>query len=63
MSMWTRVEDGHPRWEIKNPSGDGRNYLMTDEAIGTFGRQHMTELMINMPPCPKRHGRLPRERK
>jgi hypothetical protein len=50
---WTRAEDGHPRWEIKNPSGDGRNYLMTDEAIRTFGRRHMTELMINLPPLPE----------
>ena len=53
MSTWTRIEDGHPRWEIKNPNRDGRNYLVTDEAIRTFGRQHMTELMINLPPLPE----------
>jgi len=53
MTTWTRVADGHPRWEIKNPSGDGRNYLVTDEAIRTFGRKHMTELMINLPPLPE----------
>ena len=53
MSTWTRAEDGHPRWEIKNPSGDGRNYLVTDEAIRTFGRELMTELMINLPPLPE----------
>ena len=22
-----------PRWQIKNPNGDGRNYLVTDEAV------------------------------
>ena len=52
MSTWTRVEDGHPRGEIKNPNGDGRNYQVTDEAIRTFGRNHMTELMSNLPPLP-----------
>ena len=53
MTTWARVEDGHPRWEIKNPIGDGRNYLVTDEAIRTFGRKHMTELLINLPPLPE----------
>jgi hypothetical protein len=50
---WFRVEDEHPRWEIKNPHGDGRNYLCTDEAIRTFGRAHIeTVVLVKLPPLP-----------
>ena len=47
---WARVEDEHPRWEIKNPLGDGRDYLLSDEAIRTFGRAYLTKLMADLPP-------------
>lgn len=43
----------HPRWEIKDPQGDGKNYLITDAAIGTFGRKHIeTVTLAGLPPLP-----------
>ena len=62
---WVRVEPGpctchyppqeHDRWEIKNPHGDGRNYLVTDEVIRTFGRPHVEgRLLVKLPPLPER---------
>jgi hypothetical protein len=51
-SEWSRVEDGHPRWEIRNPNGDGKNYLCADEAIRTFGRRHMEKILAGLPPLP-----------
>jgi hypothetical protein len=52
--VWFRVEDDHPRWEIKNPHGDGRNYLCTDEAIRTYGREHMqTVVLRDLPQLPE----------
>lgn len=50
---WSRVEDGkHPRWEIKNPHGDGHNYLCTDAVIRTYGRKHTEWLLRDLPPLP-----------
>lgn len=52
---WSRAEDDErPRWEIRNPSGDGRNYLCTDEAIRKFGRRHMEKILAGLPPLPGR---------
>ena len=66
---WARVADEHPRWEIKNPLGDGRHYLLSDEAIRTFGRAHLTKLVADLPPLleeawtppPRKDDRLARE--
>jgi hypothetical protein len=52
-ARWVRVEGEHPRWEIKNPRGDGRDYLLSDEAIRTFGPRHLTTLMAGLPPLPE----------
>jgi hypothetical protein len=49
---WSRIEDAHPRWEIKNPNGDGKSYLCTDETIRTFGRKHAEHLVRDLPPLP-----------
>ncbi len=49
---WSRVEDKHPRWEIRNPHGDGKSYLCTDEVIRVFGRQHVEHLLRDLPPLP-----------
>lgn len=49
---WTRAEDDHPRWEIRNPLGDGRDFLCTDFAIREFGRRHMERLLHDLPPLP-----------
>lgn len=62
---WTRVEPGpcschapaqqHDRWEIKNPHGDGKNYLCTDAVIRTYGRKHVEGfLLADLPPLPER---------
>lgn len=51
---WSRVEDGHPRWEIRNPNGDGRNYLCTDAVIRTYGRRHTEKLLRDLPPLPEK---------
>lgn len=53
MSGWFRVEDDYPRWVIRNPHGDGKNYLCTDTAIRTFGRAHMEKLLRKLPPLPE----------
>lgn len=51
---WVRVEDEHPRWEIKNPAGDGQNYLCTDEVIRTYGRAHVERVVLrDLPPLPE----------
>lgn len=49
---WSRVEDKHPRWEIKNPKGDGKNYLCTDAVIRAYGRRHTEKLLHDLPPLP-----------
>lgn len=49
---WSRAEGEHPRWEIRNPKGDGRDFLCTDMAIRTFGRRHMEMLLRELPPLP-----------
>jgi hypothetical protein len=52
---WTRVEDAkHPRWEIKNPLGDGKNRLCTDHLIRTYGRKHTEKLLAGLPPLPEK---------
>jgi hypothetical protein len=61
---WVRVEPGpctchyppheHDRWEIKNPRGDGRNYLVTDAVIRTYGRRHVEKLIARLPRLPER---------
>lgn len=56
---WFRIEDDHPRWEIKNPNGDGKNYLCTDEAIRTYGRKHIeTVVLKDLPPLPEEAWRV-----
>jgi hypothetical protein len=57
---WVRVEPGwctchmppekHDRWEIKDPNGNGKNYLISDAAIRTFGRRHIEELLSRAVP-------------
>lgn len=49
---WERAEDEHPRWEIRNPKGDGCNFLCTDAVIRTFGRKHVEKLLRGLPPLP-----------
>jgi hypothetical protein len=59
---WVRVEEGpcgchfppmrHDRWEIKNPAGDGRNRLVTDCVIRTYGRRHVEKLLARTPSLP-----------
>jgi hypothetical protein len=49
---WSRVEGEHPRWEIKNPKGDGHDYLCTDAVIRTYGRKHTEWLLRDLPPLP-----------
>jgi hypothetical protein len=59
---WVRVEPGpctchvppmhHDRWEIKNPLGDGKDRLITDFAIRSFGRRHIERLLRDLPPLP-----------
>jgi hypothetical protein len=56
---WVRVEPGpctchappelHSRWEIKDPKGDGKNFLISDAAIRTFGRRHIEHLLRDVP--------------
>jgi hypothetical protein len=61
---WFRVEDAHPRWEIKNPHGDGKNYLCTDEAIRTFGREHIESVILrNLAPLPAEAWEVIRSRR
>lgn len=51
---WKRVEGEHPRWEIRNPKGDGGNFLCTDVAIRTYGREHVEgRLLRGLPPLPE----------
>jgi hypothetical protein len=63
-ATWVRVEPGpcdchhppqeHDRWEIKNPHGDGRNFLVTDMVIRTYGRRHTEgRLLASLPPLPE----------
>lgn len=51
---WRRVEDEHPRWEISNPAGDGKDHLCTDALIRTYGRRHTERLLAGLPPLPER---------
>lgn len=51
---WVRVEDGHPRWEISNPAGDGQDYLCTDAVISAYGRAHVERVILRgLPPLPE----------
>ncbi len=63
-ASWVRVEDEpgpccrarstHPRWEIKNPHGDGQDYLCTDAVIRTYGRAHVERVILHeLPPLPQ----------
>ena len=52
MDSWQRIEDQHPRWHITNPAGDGRDRLVTDVAIRTYGRLHIEQLLDGLPPLP-----------
>jgi hypothetical protein len=62
MPEWRRVEPGpctchwppmqHNRWEITNPVGDGKNRLVTDAVIRTYGRKHVEKLLAKTPGLP-----------
>jgi|SRR5215469_2519833 len=45
----------HDMWRIDNPAGDGKNRLISDFAIKTYGRKHIEGLVerIGAPPLPE----------
>lgn len=45
----------HDMWRIDNPAGDGKNRLITDFAIRTYGRSHIEKLLarVGCPPLPE----------
>jgi len=45
----------HDKWRIDDPAGDGKNRLITDFAIRTYGRAHIEKLLarVGCPPLPE----------
>jgi hypothetical protein len=57
-SAWRRVDNEHPRWELpgeRDSAGllSSPGYLITDEAIRTFGRKHIECLLAGLPTLPE----------
>jgi hypothetical protein len=51
---WVRIDDEHPRWQIRVQPGENGHRLITDAAIATYGRKHVEQLLTGLPALPER---------